>query len=128
MFARYLLDRDPPDDIVERYVAAIARLFPGDPAPGDAALLRFVNKNPSSLPFVDAAPAVLRPESQLRKRILTMAAILEASVYYADEFLALPPGRARTVLRLAALGISAGVKFVIGAFILALIPGRADPT
>ena len=122
LFGRYLLDRDPPADLINRYVAASEQLFPGEPSAGDAALLAFVARNPTALPFVDAAAGFLRPGSLLRKKILLMAAILEASVHYSSEFLAPPPGRVRTVLSLAWYSLSAALKLVIGALILAVIP------
>ncbi|MDP9179829.1 MAG: hypothetical protein M3O61_19330, partial [Gemmatimonadota bacterium] len=62
------------------------------------------------------------PGSLLRKKILLMAAILEASVHHASEFLAPPPGRAKTFLLLAWYSLSAAFKFLIGALILAMVP------
>src|SRR5687768_13460011 len=122
VFARYLLDREPPEDLINRYVAASEQVFPSEPSGGDAALLAFVARNPAALPYVDAAAGFLRPGSLLRKKILLMAAILEASVRYSTEFLAPPPGRLRTVLSLAWYSLSAALKFAIGALILAVVP------
>lgn len=126
LFGRYLLDRNPPDDLVERYVAATTELFPDVPTGDDAAMLQFVDRHPAALAFVDAACGLLRPASLLRKKLLLMAAILEASVHYAPEFLAPPPGRVRTTLLLTWYGMSAGIKFVIGAALIATISARAD--
>lgn len=127
MFGRYLLERDPPEELINRYIAASEQLFSDDTASGDAALLDFVDRHPHSLPFVDAAAGLMRPNSLLRKKILLMAAILEASVHHASEFLAPPPGRGRTLLSLAWYALSAGFKFVIGAAVLAAIPsGRSE--
>lgn len=127
LFGRYLLDRDPPPELIDRYVAACDQLFGGETDTADAALLGYVDRHPHALPFLDAAAGVLRPGSLLRKKILLMAAIIEASVHHAGEFLAPPPGRARTLLALSSYALSAGIKFVIGAVILAAIPtGRSE--
>lgn len=129
LFARYLLDRDPPPELINRYIAASEQLFSGETAAGDAALLEFVDRHPRALPFVDAAAGLMRPNSLLRKKILLMAAILEASVHHAREFLAPPPGRVRTLVSLSWYTLSAAVKFAIGAVILTTIPaGRGDST
>jgi hypothetical protein len=124
LFGRYLLGVDPAPELIERYLDAVARLFPSSPAPEDAALLKFVEANPGLLRFVDAAAGLMRPESLLRKKILVMAAIVEASVHHADEFLASPPGPVRTVALLAWHGLSAAIKAAIGAAILAMVPSE----
>jgi hypothetical protein len=123
------LDHDPPEELIARYVAASEEIFPPLPTADGAALLAFVDRHPGTLPFVDAAAGVLRPGSLLRKKILLMAAILEASVHHTREFLAPPPGRGRTLLALSWYAFSAGIKFAIGAVILAAIPaGRNEGT
>lgn len=121
LFARYLLDRDPPEELIARYIAASEQVFPRLPTGDEAALLAFVHRHPGALPFVDAAAGVLLPGSLLRKKILLMAAILEASVHHAREFLAPPPGRGRTLLALSWYALSAAIKFAIGAVILAVM-------
>jgi hypothetical protein len=126
LFARYLLDRDPPEELIARYIAASEEVFPQLPTADDAALLAFVGRHPGALPFVDAAAGVLRPGSLLRKKILLMAAILEASVHHAREFLAPPPGRGRTLLALSRYALSSGVKLAIGAVMLATISARRN--
>ncbi|MEO7682445.1 MAG: hypothetical protein ABIU86_00785 [Gemmatimonadaceae bacterium] len=124
LFGRYLLDSDPSPELIGRYAAANAALFPGEPGGADAALIDFVSRHPRALPFLDAAAGLLRPDSLLRKKILLMAAIQETSVHHADAFLAAPPGRTRTILLLARYAASAGVKFAIGAAILSALPRR----
>ncbi|MDQ3773347.1 MAG: hypothetical protein M3461_02690 [Pseudomonadota bacterium] len=124
MFARYLLDRDPAPELIERYVEACARLFTDSPSARDAALMDFAYRHSGALPYLDAAAGFLRPGSLLRRKLLLMAAILEASPHYAGEFLEAPPGRARTLLLLIWYGLSAGLKFAIGALVLVAIPVR----
>lgn len=85
-FARYLVGRMPSDDIVARYVDASRTLFPAPPAPEES-VLAFARRHPWSVGFLDAASGLLRPGSLLRSKILVMAAILEASPTFADDFL-----------------------------------------
>ena len=85
--SRYLVGRDPPRPLVDRYVRAHERLLPSIPGPADAALIRFVHRNPWSLGPLDAACGLLRPGQMLRNKILIMAAVLEASPEFAGDFL-----------------------------------------
>jgi hypothetical protein len=124
LFARYLLDRDPPPELIERYVDACTRVFIDSPSDSDAAVMDLVRRQPGALPYLDAAAGLLRPASLLRRKLLLMAAILEASPHYAREFLDVPPGRVRTLLLLFWYGLVAGVKFVVGALILSMVPAR----
>jgi hypothetical protein len=121
VFARYLLDRDPPAELISRYVTASGRLFPDAIGAKDHAVLGFIQRYPSALPYLDAAAGLLDNESLVRKKLLLMAAILEASTYYSREFLAGPPGRFQTVFLLGWYVISAGAKAAIGAVLLLLI-------
>jgi hypothetical protein len=120
LFGRYLLDRDPADELIRRYAAGSEVLFRDSAATDD--LLGFVLRHPRTLPFCDAAAGLMRRDSLLRKKILLMAAILEASVDNAEDFLTPPPGLIRTALELARLGFLAGFKFAVGALILATVP------
>src|SRR5687768_16994168 len=75
LFARYLLDRDPPAELITRYVVASARLFAGTSSSHDVAVLSFIQRYPSALPFLDAAAGLLGKGLLLRKKLLLMAAI-----------------------------------------------------
>ena len=91
-FARYLVGRVPPDESVARYVDASHALFPAPPA-SEESVLAFARRHPWSVGFLDAASGLLRPGSLLRSKLLVMAAILEASPAFADDFLprSVPP-------------------------------------
>lgn len=83
LISKYLLDAFPPDELVNRYVAAHEILL-GDPV---AAEWDFVRRHPAALPYLDAAMGVFARSSPMRKKIILAAAILEASPAYADFFL-----------------------------------------
>jgi hypothetical protein len=120
-FARYLVGRTPPAEIVERYRAADATLF-ATPAPVDASLVAFVRRHPWSVWFLDPAVGLLRPGSLLRNKVLVMAAILETSPAFADEFLSRPVHPVALALRVIGLGTLAVVRAGLG---IVLYPAAA---
>jgi len=120
IFARYLVGRDPNPAHVERYVAASRTHFPDPLAPEDAAVLAWVRRHPWSVGPLDAACGLARPGGVLRNRVLLMAAILEATPEFADEFL-LPPVRPLAlVLRVTGLGLAAVARTIFGVALLPL--------
>ncbi len=126
LFARYLLDRDPPRDMVECYISANKQLGVNVVTAEDGNILDFSVSHPWSIPFLDAAVGFLQPEAVLRKKIYTMAAVLETSPQYAESFL---PENLSTVLffyRILASGLKASIKVVIGIPMLMLIRKRVN--
>ena len=113
-FARYLVGRDPAPALVDRYVAACRTLFPERPEPGDAAVLAFVRRHGWSVGPLDAAAGLRRPGGALRSRILVMAAILETSPEFADDFLPRHLGPVALVLRVAGAGTIAVLEAMVG--------------
>src|SRR5207249_778165 len=111
LFGRYLLDIEPSLELQQRYAAACRKLF-ADPAPPE---LRFVRRHPWALPLVDAAAGLRHPQSELRQRLLLMAAILETTPDYAEFFLT-TPSPATVVWQ----GIRSAVKIALGIPILAV--------
>jgi nucleoside-diphosphate-sugar epimerase len=85
----YLIDREPTNDLIERYCAAMRLRLPD--SDGDDAEWRWARRYPRVLPYLDAAAALVRPRSSLRQRIYLMAAILETAPAHAEQFL--PPTR-----------------------------------
>jgi len=109
--ARYLIGREPAAELVERYVAACARVFPaGKPSAEE----RYLVRSPKALPWLDAGATVLRPDSILRRKVLLMAAILEASPHHVDFFLRSPGSRVAAFTELGLQGLRAVVAFVVG--------------
>lgn len=50
-------------------------------------MLAFALRHPSAMPLLDAGLALRRPDSAFRRRLLIMAAILEAQPQFSDKFL-----------------------------------------
>jgi hypothetical protein len=123
-FTRYLVGRTPPPEIVARYRAAHGELFAAAPAGTDASLVAFVRRHPWSVWFLDPAVGLLRPGSLLRNKILVMAAILETSPAFADEFLSRPMHPVALALRVIGLGTLAVVRAALG-FVLYPAAARA---
>jgi hypothetical protein len=114
LIANYLLDRDPPAEMIDRYVAAHRELLGVASSPE----WEFVRRHPRALPYLDAAAGMFAPQSLLRKKMLLAGAILEASPAYARFFLAEVEGRARLLgllLWQGALGVG---KLALGAPLL----------
>lgn len=123
LFTRYLLDREPPPECVDRYLAAHRVLLPMV-AGADEAVLSLVRRHPWTLPFLDAASGVFYPQSLLRKKLLLAAAILETSPRSAAEFTSAPTGALSLILRLGTYAAASAAKLALGAALLA-VAGRA---
>lgn len=118
LFARYLLDRDPPREMVERYMSANEQLGVNVATAADEHILNFSVSHPWSIPYLDAATGLLMNDSLLRKKVYVMAAVLEASPQYSDSFLPENPLPLVLFCRLIANGLKAGIKVIIGIPIL----------
>jgi hypothetical protein len=118
LFARYLLDSEPAPALVDRYVAASEALLGGSEASADVGTLRLARNSPRTLPFLDAATGILRPQSLLRKKLLLMASILEASPAFAPDFLPERLSAPRLLGRLALCGVATAAKITLGTVLL----------
>ena len=119
LFGRYLVGREPPRELVERYREA-NRILLGGTAPGsDAAVIAFARRHPWSIPFLDGAAGLVRPGSLLRSKILVMAAVLEASPAFAEEFLSRTVHPVSLVLRVLGLAALAVVRAAVGVLVYA---------
>ena len=119
VLARYLVGRNPPQELIERYERANGALLTEPVEQRDVAVVAFVGRYPWSVPFLDAASGVFRPDGLLRRKILAMAAILETSPEFADEFLPRSAPRAALVLRLCILGFVALSYTLLGSVLYA---------
>jgi hypothetical protein len=124
-FGRHLVGVAPPPELLARYERARARLFPEPPDRLDGALLAFARGHPWSVGPLDAATALVRPQSRLRANVLVMAAVLETTPRFADTFLPRETGRAALLARLAAIGLGAAARLLVGLVLYGAIRMRA---
>lgn len=84
ILCRYITGRNVVNQkIYELYRLAVASIS----TKKEDKLVHFAFKHPYLLPYLDAALVFLRPESELRRRMYTMFAILESMPEYTDLFL-----------------------------------------
>ncbi len=102
VITRYLVGEAPGRGHVVSYVSANSVLF----ADADDALTAFCRRRPFWLPLVDSGAGFLDNACLLRRKILLMAAILEASTRFAPHFL---PGESTTRLDLVRVGVTGAV-------------------
>lgn len=119
VLGRYLLGQEPRSEAVARYVEGCARVLAEPFAREDVSLVAFACRHPWSLPCLDAACGLLRPQSLLRQKTILMLAILETMPEHASLFLPVPRPRAVVVLRLIAAGAASALKTAAG---LAILP------
>ncbi len=112
--AFYLVGEVPAAALVERYVAAHARLLPEVPERRDAKLIAFARRHPGSLVWLDAATGLLRRDSKLRKKVLVMAAILETTPRFAPRFLPRHASTPALLMALTGRGMLACLHVVLG--------------
>jgi hypothetical protein len=98
LFTRYLVKRDADGITHQLYRNAAKR---GTLDKNDARLLDFVVRHHWAVGLVDAGLIFYKPESEVRRRLYMMLAILEANPSYADKFLP----RKRNPLYLLVLGL-----------------------
>ena len=120
LMSRYLLDSEPSEALIQRYVDANQQLLADKNTARDLAPLAFVRQHPWALPYVDAAFGLLQPDALLRNKLLVMVAILEATPDHVAAFLPITLSKPVFLLRLFGLGLSAGVKFVLGCLLYPL--------
>jgi len=97
VLTRYLVGTEASPEIVGRYVDAHRALLPAAPD----RITAFVRAHPGSAALLDAAAAPRGTREPFRRRVLLMAAVLEATPEHASHFL--PEARSR-LATLALLG------------------------
>ena len=125
LFGRYLVGREPTPAMIERYVAANLTHFTEPLRADDAAVLAFVRRHPRSIGSLDAAAGLLRPGGPLRNKILLMAAILETTPEFADQFLPRQVGPLALVLQVGVAGAMAVMQAIVGAVLYRSLVRRA---
>jgi len=110
----YLVDEAPSQEIISRYIMGNSSLLSDPQLEEDLSILNFIRQFEWVLPFMDAACGILRPRSLLRKKILLMVAILEASPYYTNHFLPEVVSLSHFFFSMMRYGVQTGVKVVLG--------------
>jgi len=120
--ARYLIDVEPPTDLVERYVVANAKVLRETPTARDARILAFVHAHPWSLGWLDAGTALTRGAPLLRRKLVVMMAILEATPEFLEQTAPIDDaGIAALAWRLGRAGAKAAAKIVGGTLLAAVV-------
>ncbi len=114
LFSRYLIGCLPPMEIARRYVRAHESIL-ASPCDG---VVAFAVRHPWALPYLDAACGVRKPDGLLRKKLLVLTAILEATPQFADEFLPEALGRTRFVWQAGRYAAAALAKAAVGMVLL----------
>jgi hypothetical protein len=84
VLARYFVKQEPP----QRVIASYRRMAAAHPLQSaDAKLLALLVRHPWLIGCIDGGLVILKPDSEVRRRLFTMLAILESSPEYTDYFL-----------------------------------------
>ncbi|MDM0113748.1 NAD-dependent epimerase/dehydratase family protein [Variovorax sp. J22R133] len=123
VLARYLVGANPSPEVVQRYVDAHRQLLLAQPDKVTA----FARRHPSCLGLLDAAAATRGTAAPLRRRVLLMATVLEATPEHARRFLPAPRSPLATVAAIAWHGTRATLMALLGMpLYLWLRAGRSD--
>jgi hypothetical protein len=109
LFGRYLVGRDPDEQLVERYVRAneVHGL-------GSDRDVEFAREHPWAIALLDASAGVIGGESLLRKKLLVMTAIVETTPALVDRTAPSAVGLPRLVLRVGFAGARSVAHVVSG--------------
>lgn len=123
VFGRYLVGREPSEDLVDRYRRANERLF-GSPGPEEQVIIDFALRRPWSLPMLDAALGLTQSASLLRKKLLVMTAIVETTPEYLDSTEQRAVGLSQLALRVGVAGARVAYHVAGGLALSALLRRR----
>jgi hypothetical protein len=123
VLSRYLLGREAPEFLRERYAAGVRVRLGSDTAMSGPAG-RLALRRPWMLGMLDAACAVRDPGGELRRRLLVMAAVVEADPAGAGAFVPRAEPWWRWAVIVAWNGLVAGALLAGGLVVLAAIGGR----
>jgi hypothetical protein len=124
-FARYLIDAEPLEALIERYVRGNAKVLTEPATAADEAVLAFVHKHPWSVGLLDAGTAFLRDAPLLRRKLVVMMAILEATPDHVEATAPVEDaGIARLVWKLGTAGAKAAIKLAVGTALATVVVRR----
>ena len=113
LISRYLLEREPTPELVKRYCEAWHH-FHSLGQVVEEPEWRWIRRHPWALKFLDAATAILRPDSSVRKQLYIMTALLEATSTNSDFYLRPPGGPVRALTELIWQGCRCAAKVSVG--------------
>ncbi len=116
-FTSYLVRMPATEHVANLYDSVIVKRSISS---RDKRLLNFMVKRRWSIRYVDSALALTNPESEIRKRMLILFAILESDPHYVDKFLA-PKYSAAQLIRIIATGCSAVFSAAIGFLLVRVV-------
>ena len=119
IFGRYILKKQPNDYCIFLYEQAMQRLNISLDSK-EKRILKFILKNIWSIGMIDASLAMFDRNSQIRKKIFVMLAILETSPDYCEYFI---PNKASPlyIIYIYIMGCKAILKALAGRLLLKLI-------
>lgn len=124
LFSRHLIGAEPSREIVDRYGRACARLLGDDSRQGPTSALDFARAHPWSIGLLDAGCGLIDKDNLLRRRLLILTAILEATPDHVEAFLAPPRPVPMVAARLALTGIRAALRAMVGVPLLLMVGRR----
>jgi hypothetical protein len=126
LYTQYIIDNKPSEEIIERYIDANRKLGIDVVSGPDERIISYSLKHPWSIPFLDAAAGFLQPQSLLRKKVYTMAAVLETSTHYNEFFLPATMSVKAFIVGLFFNILTVCLKVVIGAPLFWIARGFRD--
>ncbi len=116
VYSRYLIGQEPDEHSIALYIESQKKLKISLKH-REASQIKFVLLFPFTLPMIDGAMAILRPDYAIRKKLYTMFCILESSPKYHQYFL--PQERKGSFLFTFLLtGVRAVLNTIAGLFIV----------
>lgn len=121
LFARYVVGQKPLDSYTDRYVAGCQTLLVDCPP---SKVLPLVEQRPWLLGPLDAACGLLRPQDELRQKLLIASAVLEAGPDYAEHFLPRRLSVPSLLFTLGWNGFKWVAKLVVGLVVMLVLLDR----
>ncbi len=121
VFGRYLVGEAPSEVLVERYRAANHAI----PAvQGDDEIVAFARQHPWSVSLLDAADGLVASGSLLRKKLLVMTAIVEATPELVTKTEPRVVGLPQLAIRLGVAGVRTAFEAAAGLVLSAVVKRR----
>jgi len=119
IFTKYLIGERADKKTKELYIRALDN-SPTILDKNDTAILSFLTKHPSTLGFLDAGLAVIKPHSEVRRRLYLIFAILESTPLYWKYFIPIQR-RPIYLFIVIAVGIRSIYRLLVGSILVKLV-------